>query len=155
MTSEKRATLTILALAERLMKRSPTEAIDVEFEYPGEDGAHVVAYTDGLIHGREARCVARGFIPATAWGGGEVELETLRALLASALPAVRDRRQLYVRWHDSAWSLLLRSGERICYRHRPDRVPPPRRPVRKEVFPEPSEDGDGEVIRRGAAIDLL
>lgn len=155
MTTAKEAASKVLAFAKRLMERPPTEAIDVEFDHPSEDGAYVVAYADWLIHGREMRRVARGFIPAAAWGGGEVELDTLRALLASALPEVSDGRQLYVRWHDSAWSLSLRSGEEIWDRKRPDRVPPPRRPVRKEVFPEPSEDGNGEVIRRGAAIDML
>lgn len=142
---------------QRIASRPHSDAIDIECHLPVEDaGVHVVAYSKWLIHAEEPVRLAAEFVDDTAWGGGDIALPELRELLAQALPRTREKiAPIYIRNHDSAWSLALQTGDTIWDSDRPDRVPPPRMPVRKVAGWVPGEDVDGETVRRGDGINLL
>jgi hypothetical protein len=141
---------------EQLQRQSHKEPIDIEAEWPpSDDGLLLIACTGWVTSPRPTR-VADHFLEASAWGGGDIEPDALFRLMATASgPRVgsdTDGPPIYVRLHDSAWSVVLRSGQEIWDQDRPVRIPPPMRPIQQVEGAPPVDPTDSIELRRGHSI---
>lgn len=72
--------------------------------------------------------------------------------LVRAAGSRADGPPIYVRVHDSASAVSLNDGAEILDRKRPDRVPPPRRPVPQVRGLPAADPREGEELHRGASL---
>jgi hypothetical protein len=140
-----------------LRKLHPRDPIDVEIEWPpDENGVSLFAWCGMLVYGRQPTRVGKHFLDSIAWEGTEIDVPGILTLLVKAGQGESLQCSIgppiYLRVHDSASSIALDTGEQIWDRKRPDRVPPPRKPVANTRGSPVVDPREGQELRRGGSI---